>query len=76
MQEKYFHSDDVIDDVTEWAQSYFSIFLYEWKNNIFHDNGRTNKDIIFKLSVLKYHWIVNTLLQTIVECFIDDVIGS
>ena len=23
-----------------------------------------------------YHWIVNTPLQTIVDCFIDDVIGS
>ena len=45
------------------------------KNNIFHDNWRTNKDIIFKLSVLMYHWIVNTPLITIVDCFIDDVIG-
>ena len=29
MQEKYIHGDDVIDDVTEWPQSHFSIFLYE-----------------------------------------------
>ena len=38
LQEKYFHNDDVIDDVTERPQSRFPIFLYEWKNNIFHDN--------------------------------------
>ena len=30
-KEKYFHCDDVIDDVTGWPQSRFSIFLYEWK---------------------------------------------
>ena len=76
MQEKYFHGDDVIDDVTERPQSPFSIFLYEWINNIFYDNWRTYKDIIFKLNVLMYHWIVNMPLQTIVDCFIDDVIGS
>ena len=54
----------------------FSIFLYEWKNNIFHDNRRTYKDLIFKLKALMYHWIVNMPLQMIVDCFIDDVIGS
>ena len=37
---------------------------------------RTNKAIIFKLSVHMYHWIMNMPLQTIVDCFIDDVIGS
>ena len=54
-------------------------FLYIplWmQNNIFHDNWRTYKDIIFKLNALMYHWIVNTPLQTIMDCFIDDVIGS
>ena len=35
---KYFYDDDVIDDVTGWPQSRPSIFLYEWNNNIFHDN--------------------------------------
>ena len=35
MQEKYFHGDDVIDDVTERPQSRFSIFLYEWKITLF-----------------------------------------
>ena len=35
---KYFHDDDVIDDVTGWPQSRPSIFLYKWNNNIFHDN--------------------------------------
>ena len=74
-KKKYFHGDDVIDDVTERPQSRFSIFLYEWKNNIVHDKWRTYKDIIFKLNVLMYHWIVNMPLQTIVDCFIDDVIG-
>ena len=38
MQEKYFHSDEVIDYVTEWPQSRFSIFLYDEKNYIFRDN--------------------------------------
>ena len=76
MQEKYFNGDDVIDDVTGWPQSRFSIFFYEWKTNIFRDNCRTNKDIIFKLSVHMYHWIVNLPLQTIVDCFGDDVIWS
>ena len=75
-KKKYFHGDDVIYDVTERPQSRFSIFLYEWKNNIFHDNWRTYKDIIFKLNALMYHWIVNMALQTILDCFIDDVIGS
>ena len=28
-EKKYFHGDDVIDDVTERPQSRFSIFLYE-----------------------------------------------
>ena len=75
-RKKVFHGDDVIDDVTERPQSLFSIFLDEWKNNIFHDNWRTYKDIIFKLKALMNHWIVNMPLQTIVDCFIDDVIGS
>ena len=44
MQEKYFHGDDVIVDVTERPQSRLSIFLYEWKNNIVHDKWRTYKD--------------------------------
>ena len=37
-KKKYFHDDDVIDDVTGWPQSRPSIFLYKWNNNIFHDN--------------------------------------
>ena len=36
-QTKYFHDDDVIDDVTGWPQSRPYIFLHIW-NNIFHDN--------------------------------------
>ena len=51
-------------------------FIYEWKNNIFHDNWKTNKNIIFKLSAHMYHWIVNMRLQAIFECFVDDVIRS
>ena len=46
------------------------------KNNIFHDNQRKNKDIIVKLSVHMYHCIVNMPLQAIMDCFIDEVIGS
>ena len=34
-QKKYFHDDDVIDDVTGWPQSRPSLFLYIWNNNIF-----------------------------------------
>ena len=34
-QKKYFHDDDVIDDVTGWPQSRPSIFLYKWNNNFF-----------------------------------------
>ena len=74
MQEKIFQGDDVIDDVTGQPQSRSSIFLYEWKNNIFRDNCRTNKDNIFKVHT--YNWIVNTPLQTIVDWSADDVIGS
>ena len=37
MPKKYFHDDNVIDDVTESPQSQPSIFLYKWNNNIFHD---------------------------------------
>ena len=37
---------------------------------------RTNKDIIFKLSVHMYHWNVNMRLQAILEYFVDDVIRS
>ena len=75
-RKNYFNSDDVIDDVTEWPQSRFSIFLYEWWNYIFHENWRTTKDIIFKLSAHMYYWIVNMRLQAILECYVDDVIRS
>ena len=37
-QKRYFHDDDVIDDVTGWPQSRPSIFFYIWNNNIFYDN--------------------------------------
>ena len=37
-QNKYFHDDDVIHDVTGWPQSRPFIFLYKWNNNILHDN--------------------------------------
>ena len=33
-----------------------------------------DKDIIFKPSVHMYHRIVNMPLQTVMDCFIDDVI--
>ena len=38
VQKKYFHDDDVINDVTGWPQSRPSIFFYKWNNNTFHDN--------------------------------------
>ena len=38
MPKKYFHDDDVIDDVTGWPQNRPSILLYKWNKNIFHDN--------------------------------------
>ena len=34
-QKKYFHHDDVIDDVTGWPQNQPYIFFYKWNNNIF-----------------------------------------
>ena len=74
-KKKYFQDDDVIDDVTGRPQSRSSIFLYEWNNNIFRDNCRTNKDNIFKVSAHMYNWIVNAPLQTFVDCSADDVIG-
>ena len=37
MQKKFFHDDDVIDDVTGWPQSRPSLFLYELNNGIYHD---------------------------------------
>ena len=37
-QKKFFHDDDVIDDVTGWPWIRPSTFLYKWNNNIFHDN--------------------------------------
>ena len=37
-QKKYFDDDDVLDDVTGCPQSRPSIFLYEWNNNMYHDN--------------------------------------
>ena len=61
---------------THGYQSRFSIFLYERKINMFHDNWITYKDVIFKLSAHMYHWIVNIRLQAILECFVDDVIRS
>ena len=55
------------------------VSLYSFINDkitFFHDNWRTTKDIIFKLSAHMYHWIVNMRLQAILECFADDVIRS
>ena len=43
-KKKYVHGDDVIDDVTEWPP------IPLWmKNNIFRDNWRTIKDIVFTI---------------------------
>ena len=38
MPEKYFHGDDIIDDVRGLPQIRPSIFHYKRNNNIFHDN--------------------------------------
>ena len=74
-EKKYFHCDDVINDVTGWPQK-SSIYSIINKNNLFGDNWRTNKDIILKLSVHMQHGILNTPLQTIADCSIDYVIRS
>ena len=58
---KYFHDDDVINDVKGWHQSRPSIFLYKW-NKKFHDNEKTSKDIIIKLTVHRYHEIMATFV--------------
>ena len=59
MQEKYFHGDDVIDDVTGGPQHRPSIFPYKWKMNFYRNNWTNTRDIIIKLRVYVYHWIVN-----------------
>ena len=61
-QKRYFHDDDVIDDVTGWPQSRPSIFLYIWNNNISHFNLTMSKDIISKLPVHMYHEIIITII--------------
>ena len=73
-QKKSFHDDDVIDDVTGWPQSRPSIFLYEWNNNIFHDNYKTSKDFIIKLPVVhRYHEIMTTIIWIFIHDVFDDV---
>ena len=72
-QKKYFHDDDVIDCVTRWLQSRPSIFLYKWNNNIFHDNLKTNKDIIIKLPVCRYHELMTIIIYKYIHDVIDDV---
>ena len=62
--------------ITFFMITRFSLFLYEWWNDIFHDNWRKTKDIIFQLSAHMNHWIVNMRLQAILGCFSDDVIRS
>ena len=55
------------------------VSLYSFMNEkitFFMITEDITEDIIFKLNALMYHWIVNRPLQTIVDCFIDDVIGS
>ena len=61
-QKKYFHDDDIIDDVTGWPQSLPSVFLFIWNNNIFHDNCKTSKDSIIKIPVHMYHEIMTTII--------------
>ena len=39
---KYFHEDDVIDDVTGWFQSRPSISLYKWNNIWIHIHDITD----------------------------------
>ena len=76
MQTKYFHGDDVIDDVTGRPQHRPSIFPYECKINFFRDNWTKNRDIIIILSVYMYHGIVNMLIQIIMDYITDDVIRA
>ena len=52
---KYFPWWLRIDNVTGWPQSRPSTFLYKWNKNIFPDNYKTNKDIINKRPVHRYH---------------------
>ena len=75
-KKKYFHDDDVIDDVTGWPQSRPSIFLYKWNNNIFHDNLTTSKHIIIKLPVHMNHQIMTTIIWIHIHDIIHDVTKS
>ena len=71
-----FHDDDVIYDVTALPQSCPSMFLYEWKMNIFRNNWKPNKGIIIKLGVRMYHGTVNIPFWIRNDYVIDDVIRS
>ena len=76
MPKKYFHDNDVIDDVTGWPQSRSSIFLYKWNNSIFHDNYKPSKYIIIKLPVHRYHEIMTTIISIYIHDVIDDITRS
>ena len=72
MQEKYFHGDDVIDDVTGRPRNRPSIFPYKWKITFF----RNNRDIIITPSVCMYHWILNMRIWLVMDYITDDVIRA
>ena len=63
MPKKYFHDDDVIDDVTGWPQIPPSIysFLYEI-TTFFMITKKSSKDIIIKLPVHVYYEIMTTVI--------------
>ena len=76
MPKKYFHDDDVIDDVTGSPQIGP---LYSFINEIttfFMITKRTSKDIIIKLPVHRYHEIMTTIIQIYIHDVIDDVTRS
>ena len=64
--------DYVITDVTMWLQNRCSIYFYKWKKNV----TKSNKDIIIKLRVPKYHVIVSMPIWNRIDYVIDDVTRS
>ena len=73
-KKKYFHGDDVIDDVTGRPQTRPSIFPYKWKMNFCCNNWTNIRDSIIILSVCMSHWVVNMRIWLIMDKITDDVI--
>ena len=75
-KKKYFHGDDVIDDVTGRPRNRPSIFPYKWKMNFFHNNWTNNREITITHTVYMYYRIVNMCIYIVMYYVTDDVIRA